>query len=171
MSRKRKKKHVEKQEHSPELDITQIDEALLLDPNFFYWNFIRPAEKEADELRKRAARRARKKANAAENALTEETSADRPAKPQDEDELIRVMRDIIESTHHANGWRHLGELGQQLQARYTDLQWSDYECKKLMDFLQKYPATFRIKWSAPARKGASHMWIRMMDYQKDSKTS
>ena len=100
MSRKRKKK----QEHFPELDITQIDEELLLDPNFFYWNFVRPAEEEAEE--RRAARRAKKKAKAAEKAIAEETPVERPAKPREENEPTQVMCDIIESTHHANGWRH-----------------------------------------------------------------
>jgi hypothetical protein len=62
MSRKREKKRAKKQKQSPELDMAQIDEDLLLDPNFFYWNFIRPAEESDEERRqKRAARRARQK--------------------------------------------------------------------------------------------------------------
>jgi hypothetical protein len=164
------RKHKKAQSKSKNQDLTQVDEALLLDPDWFYWNVIRPGEKEAEERRqRRAARHAKQKAKAAHADVVEELPAELPAKPQDERELIGVMRDIIETTHHANGWRHLGELGQQLRQRYSDLQWVDYECKRLIDFLQNHPEIFRIKWSAPARKGASAVWVRMMDYQKDKK--
>jgi len=75
--------------------------------------------------------------------------------------LLTLIETIIRSTHHAYGWRYLGELGQQLRQQYPTLHWSDYRCKKLIDFLQKYPALFKIKWSAPAHKGASHTWVRI----------
>jgi len=81
--------------------------------------------------------------------------------PLAEDVLVKIIENIIRSTHHAYGYRHLGELGQQLHSMYPALQWSDYGCKKLLDFLQKYPILFKIKWSTPAHHSASHIWVRI----------
>jgi len=64
-----RKKHKKSQPSA--LDVSEVDEQLLLDPNYFYWIFIRPAEADAEERKKRRAeRRAKQKARfAAESTL------------------------------------------------------------------------------------------------------
>ncbi len=158
MKRKKRKK-----DRPAEADVTDVDEALLLDSNDFYWTFIRPAEDAAEaRTKRRAARRARQKARLAEPVTEPEppVAAEATERPT-EAALIATIERVIRSTHHAYGWRHLGELGQQIRQVYPALQWADYGCKKLLDFLQKYPALFKIKWSSPAHKGASHIWVRI----------
>jgi hypothetical protein len=157
MSKKKRKRPA----LSGELDLSEVDEALLLDSNWFYWNVIRPDEEAAEELRKkRAERRAARKASQEAAAQPKPTPTVTEPAP-DENGLLIAIDAIIRTTHHAYGYRHLGELGQQLRERYPDLDWSKYGCKKLIDFLQKYPEIFRIKWSAPAHKGAGHVWVRL----------
>jgi hypothetical protein len=139
------------------------DEQYLPDPDYFYWTIIRPAEEAAENRKaKRAARKAKRAMRPAEpNIGLEPHATTEMAESPTEEALIDAIETIIRATHHAYGWRHLGELGQQLRQRYPTPQWSDYSCKKLLDFLGKYPARFKIKWSAPAHKGASHVWVRI----------
>ena len=156
MSKKKRKRLAE----SVEIDLSEVDDALLLDPNWFYWNVIRPDEEEADERRRkraehRAARKARQE-SAAAHAIPPIVVQPAP----DEQGLLGAVDEIIRTTHHAYGWRHLGELGQQLRQRYSTLDWSVYGCKRLLDFLQKHPERYRLKWSAPSRKNSA-VWVRL----------
>lgn len=84
MSKKRKERR-----QSKTFDWETLDESRLLDPNYFYWAFIRPAEEEAEARRqKRAQRRAARRASAVEQEGTKPSSDEGPRVPADEGELI-----------------------------------------------------------------------------------
>ena len=143
-------------------DQEQVDPMQVLDPDDFYWTVLRPMEEAATEKRKRRrAQRAFKQHEKAAPDLARNENPVLPLKPGSEQALIQLISDIICTTHHANGWRHLGELGQALRQHYAAIDWSDYGSKKLLNFLEKHAQTFQIKWSAPRHKGASHVWVRL----------
>jgi len=148
----------------PVESVPEWDENQLLDPNYFYWNVIRPAEEEAEERRERRERRrqrkARQKAKALEKAQNPPVAVVFEELPE-EAQMVKVIDAMIRTTHHSYGYRHLGELGQMLRGKYADLDWTRYGCKKLREFLEKYPAIFRIKQSAPAHPGKSSTWVRL----------
>src|SRR5690554_622316 len=74
VSKKRKKRRQLKTS-----DGETLDESRLLDPNYFYWAFIRPAEEEAEARRqKRAQRRAARRASAVEQEMTKPSSDEGP---------------------------------------------------------------------------------------------
>jgi len=148
----------------PVESVPEWDENQLLDPNYFYWNVIRPAEEEAEERRERRERRrqrkARQKAKALEKAQNPPVAVVFEELPE-EAQMVKVIDAMIRTTHHSYGYRHLGELGQMLREKYADLDWTRYGCKTLREFLEKYPAIFRIKQSAPAHPGKSSTWVRL----------
>ena len=144
----------------PVESVPEWDENQLLDPNYFYWNVIRPAEEEAEERREhRRQRKERQKAKALEKSQNPPPVVfeDLPEEAQ----MVKVIDAMIRTTHHSYGYRHLGELGQMLREKYADLDWTRYGCKTLREFLEKYPAIFRIKQSAPAHPGKSSTWVRL----------
>jgi hypothetical protein len=53
-------------------------------------------------------------------------------------------------------------IGQFLHRSFADFEPSKFGCKKLLDLIEKHPERFKVKWSAPAKKGASQVWVRMV---------
>jgi len=59
------------------------------------------------------------------------------------------------------GYQHVGMIGAHLKAQWSTFTPSDYGCKTLLELIERYPERFTVKWSAPAHKGRSHVWIRL----------
>jgi hypothetical protein len=78
-----------------------------------------------------------------------------------ESEVLDAIERSIRKTTKAYGYQHLGVIGTDLKAQYSGLKPSDYGCKTLLQLIERYPERFKVKWSAPAHKGRSHVWVRL----------
>jgi hypothetical protein len=78
-----------------------------------------------------------------------------------EADILNAIEQVIRQTTKAYGYQHLSTIGMYLRQHYPAFNPVDYGCKKLLDLIQRYPERFRIKWSAPAHKGRSHVWVRL----------
>ncbi|MBK8027666.1 MAG: OST-HTH/LOTUS domain-containing protein [Chloroflexi bacterium] len=67
----------------------------------------------------------------------------------------------VRMTTKAYGYQHLGMIGTHLKAQWRSFTPSDYGCKTLLELIERYPERIKVKWSAPAHKGRSHVWIRL----------
>jgi hypothetical protein len=81
--------------------------------------------------------------------------------PHPVEDVLAAIEQVIRSTTKAYGYRHLSDIGQYLRREYPDFHPADYGCKTLLRFVESFPELFTVKWSAPAQKGASHIWVRM----------
>jgi hypothetical protein len=86
---------------------------------------------------------------------------DNPNNLLNESELLDVIEQVIRMTKKAYGYQHLSAIGSYLRAHYPDFSPASYGCKNLLQLIERYPERFRIKWSAPAHKGRSHVWVRL----------
>lgn len=93
-------------------------------------------------------------------------SKDNPNNLLSESELLDVIEQVIRMTKKAYGYQHLSAIGGYLRAHYPDFSPAGYGCKNLLQLVESYPERFRIKWSAPAHKGRSHVWVRLANYPK-----
>lgn len=84
-----------------------------------------------------------------------------PHQPYPVEEILAVIEQVIRATTKAYGYRHLSDIGQHLRREYPDFHPADYGCKTLLQFVQSHPELFKVKWSAPSKKGASHVWVRL----------
>ncbi len=66
----------------------------------------------------------------------------------------------------AYGYQHLSTIGSILRESYSDFSPAHYGYKKLLDIIEVHPERFKIKWSAPAHKGRSHVWGRLASEPK-----
>lgn len=78
-----------------------------------------------------------------------------------EDALLDEIEYSIRMTKKAYGYQHLSAIGSYLRTQYPDFSPANYGCKNLLKLIERYPERFRIKWSAPAHKGRSHVWVRL----------
>jgi hypothetical protein len=81
--------------------------------------------------------------------------------PCSEADILKAIEQVIRQTDKAYGYQHLATIGAYLRQHYPAFKPSDYGCKKLLDLIQRHPEQFRVKWSAPAHKGRSHVWVRL----------
>ncbi|MBN1429361.1 MAG: OST-HTH/LOTUS domain-containing protein [Anaerolineae bacterium] len=86
---------------------------------------------------------------------------DEPLVDYTEQDVIVAIEAVIRTTTKAYGWRHLGDIGDYLHQAFADFQPSCCGCKNLLQFIEKHPERFKVKWSAPSKKGASHVWVRL----------
>lgn len=78
-----------------------------------------------------------------------------------EAEVLDAIEHSVRTTTKAYGYQHLGLIGTHLKALWSTFTPSDYGCKTLLQLIERYPERFKVKWSAPAHKGRSHVWIRL----------
>ena len=78
-----------------------------------------------------------------------------------EAEVLDAIERSVRMTTKAYGYQHLGMIGTHLKAQWNAFTPSDYGCKTLLQLIERYPERFKVKWSAPAHKGRSHVWIRL----------
>jgi hypothetical protein len=78
-----------------------------------------------------------------------------------EADILKAIEQVIRQTDKAYGYQHLGVIGTYLRQHFPAFRTADYGCKKLLDLLERHPELFRIKGSAPAHKGRSHVWVRL----------
>ena len=78
-----------------------------------------------------------------------------------EAEVLDAIEQSVRATTKAYGYQHLGMIGAHLKAQWSAFIPSDYGCKTLLQLIERYPERFKVKWSAPAHKGRSHVWIRL----------
>ncbi|MBN1427096.1 MAG: OST-HTH/LOTUS domain-containing protein, partial [Anaerolineae bacterium] len=81
-----------------------------------------------------------------------------------EQDVIVAIEAVVRATTKAYGWRHLGDIGSYLNQAFADFQPSRFGCKNLLQFIEKHPERFKVKWSAPSKKGASHL---ILESKKD----
>jgi hypothetical protein len=84
-----------------------------------------------------------------------------PIEDYSEADVLDAIEAVIRATTKAYGWRHLGDIGNYLHKTFADFNPADYGCKGLLKFIEKHPERFKVKWSAPSKKGASHVWVRL----------
>jgi hypothetical protein len=84
-----------------------------------------------------------------------------PVRDYTEDEVLAAIETVIRATTKAYGWRHLGDIGQYLHKAFADFDPATLGCKSLLQLIEKHPNRFKVKWSAPSHKGASHVWVRL----------
>lgn len=78
-----------------------------------------------------------------------------------EEALLDEIESCIRMTKKAYGYQHLSAIGSYLRTNHPDFSPANYGCKSLLQLLERYPERFRVKWSAPAHKGRSHVWVRL----------
>jgi hypothetical protein len=78
-----------------------------------------------------------------------------------ETDILDVIEQIVRMTKKAYGYQHLSTIGSYLHTHYPDFSPANYGCKNLLQLIERYPERFKVKWSAPAHKGRSHVWIRL----------
>jgi len=83
-----------------------------------------------------------------------------------EADLVNAIEEIIRKTKKAYGYQHLATIGSDLRNRYPGFSPKQYGYKKLLELIEAHPDRFMIKWSAPAHKGRSHVWVRLADEPK-----
>jgi hypothetical protein len=75
--------------------------------------------------------------------------------------ILDVIEKVVRATKKAYGYQHLSVIGNHLRRHNPDFTPAAFGCKTLLQFIEKHPERFKVKWSAPAHKGASHVWIRL----------
>jgi hypothetical protein len=78
-----------------------------------------------------------------------------------EADILNAIEQVIRHTPKAYSYQHLATIGTYLRQNFPAFNPTDYGCKKLLDLIVRYPERFRIKWSTPAHKGRSHVWVRL----------
>jgi len=78
-----------------------------------------------------------------------------------EADLLNAIEQVVRTTKKAYGYQHLSTIGNCLRTNYPDFSPAHYGCKNLLQLIERYPERFKVKWSAPAHKGRSHVWIRL----------
>jgi hypothetical protein len=78
-----------------------------------------------------------------------------------ETDLLDIIEQVVRMTKKAYGYQHLSTIGSYLHTNYPDFSPAHYGCKNLLQLIERYPERFKVKWSAPAHKGRSHVWIRL----------
>lgn len=91
----------------------------------------------------------------------EETTAQAGVVRMSETALLDEIECCIRLTKKAYGYQHLSTIGSYLRANYRDFSPDHYGCKNLLQLIERYPERFRVKWSAPAHKERSHVWVRL----------
>ncbi|MBL8166368.1 MAG: DUF2695 domain-containing protein [Anaerolineae bacterium] len=81
--------------------------------------------------------------------------------PPSEAEVLDAIEQSVRRTTKAYGYQHLSTIGTHLRAQFSVFSPSDYGCKTLLQLIERHPDRFKVKWSAPAHKGRSHVWIRL----------
>jgi hypothetical protein len=84
-----------------------------------------------------------------------------PVREYAEEDILAAIETVIRATTKAYGWRHLGDIGQYLHRANADFEPATFGSKNLLQFIEKHPERFKVKWSAPSHKGASHVWVRL----------
>jgi hypothetical protein len=84
-----------------------------------------------------------------------------PVQNHSEADVLDAIEKVIRATTKAYGWRHLGDIGSYLHKAFADFNPAAYGCKGLLQLIEKHPERFKVKWSAPSKKGASHVWVRL----------
>src|SRR5262245_60588119 len=79
----------------------------------------------------------------------------------DEKMILDMIEKVVRTTKKSYGYQHLSVIGNYLRQHYPDFTPAAFGCKTLFQFIEKHPERFKVKWSAPAHKGASHVWIRL----------
>jgi hypothetical protein len=93
------------------------------------------------------------------DSIPDPSSSNDQAPPSETDLLDGIER-IVRMTRKSYGYQHLGVIGSALRAQYPDFTPTAYGCKTLLQFIEKHPERFKVKWSAPAHKGRSQVWVR-----------
>ncbi len=75
--------------------------------------------------------------------------------------ILDIIEKVIRATTKSYGYQHLSMIGSYLRKHYPDFTPSDYGCRNLLQFIERHPERFKVKWSAPAHRGASHVWVRL----------
>ena len=75
--------------------------------------------------------------------------------------LLDEIERIVRMTKKAYGYQHLSTIGQRLRNAFPIYDPKHYGYKKLLHLIEAHPERFKIKWSAPAHKGRSHVWVRL----------
>ncbi len=75
--------------------------------------------------------------------------------------ILDVIEKVVRATKKAYGYQHLSVIGSYVRQHYPDFTPAAFGCKTLLQLIEKHPERFKVKWSAPAHKGASHVWIRL----------
>jgi len=91
----------------------------------------------------------------------EETAERADDNGMSESTLLDEIEHSIRMTKKENGYQHLSAIGSYLRTQHPDFSPANYGCKNLLHLIERYPERFRIKWSAPAHKGRSHVWVRL----------
>lgn len=78
-----------------------------------------------------------------------------------ESKLLDEIESIVRMTTKAYGYQHLSTIGNKLRETYPSFSPTHYGYKKLLNLIEAHPERFKIKWSAPAHKGRSHVWVRL----------
>lgn len=91
----------------------------------------------------------------------EETTERADDNGMSESTLLDEIERSIRMTKKAYGYQHLSAIGSYLRTQHPDFSPANYGCKNLLQLIERYPERFRIKWSAPAHKGRSHVWVRL----------
>jgi len=81
--------------------------------------------------------------------------------PLTESDLLDVIEQIVRMTKKAYGYQHLSTIGSHLRTHHPDFSPTHYGYKNLLQLIERYPERFKVKWSAPAHKGHSHIWVRL----------
>ncbi len=84
-----------------------------------------------------------------------------PSSPPTETEVLDTIEQAIRRTTKAYGYQHLSTIATALREQFGVFEPSDYGCKTLLQLIERYPEHFKVKWSAPAHKGLSHVWVRL----------
>lgn len=95
------------------------------------------------------------------NDVTSELPISGTPTPPTEADVLDAIEHSVRMTTKAYGYQHLGAIGTHLKAQWSMFTPSDYGCKTLLQLIERYPQRFKVKWSAPAHKGRSHVWIRL----------
>lgn len=86
---------------------------------------------------------------------------DPPLSDYSEEDVLDAIEAVVRATTKSYGYRHLSDIASYLRLAFADFQPARYGCKKLLHFIEKHPERFKVKWSAPAHKGRSHVWVRL----------
>lgn len=84
-----------------------------------------------------------------------------PSSSPTEAEVLDAIEQSVRRTTKAYGYQHLSTIATDLREHFGGFEPSDYGCKTLLQLFERYPERFKVKWSAPAHKGRSHVWVRM----------
>jgi hypothetical protein len=78
-----------------------------------------------------------------------------------EAEVLNAIEQSVRRTTKAYGYQHLSTIASHLREQFGVFDPSQYGCKTLLQLIERHQDRFKVKWSAPAHKGRSHVWIRL----------